>query len=253
MNTTYDDKFFAWVTFTAQRSARCVLPIVIDQVRPRNVLDVGCGQGAWLAVWAELGVTEFLGLDGDYIDQNTLAIPRHRFRVVNLASPWHVSQRFDLVQSLEVAEHLPAACGPNFVRCLCAHSDIVLFSAAQPGQGGEHHINERNPSYWAGLLSEHGYAAFDCIRPLLARNRTIDPWYRFNPILYANEAGTARLSPYAMSRRVTNPGALKQDGDFRWQLRRAVLRRLPEPAVTLLSRLRYRMAVALFYRRIGNQ
>ena len=113
------------------------------------------------------------------------------------------------MESLEVAEHLPADHGPSFVRYLCAHSDVVLFSAAQPGQGGEHHINERNPSYWASIFSEHGYDAFDCIRPLVARNRAIDPCYRFNPVLYANAAGIARLSPYAITKRVGNPGALK--------------------------------------------
>jgi SAM-dependent methyltransferase len=252
MNSTYDDKFFAWVALTARRSALSLLPIVVDQVNPRSVLDVGCGQGAWLAVWAELGVTEYLGVDGNYVDRNVLAIPRLRFRAVDLANPWHVSQRFDLVQSLEVAEHLPPACGPNFIKCLCAHSDIVLFSAAQPGQGGAHHINERNLSYWAGLFSEHGYAAFDCIRPLAAGNRMIDPWYRFNPILYANATGEMRLGPHATTTRVANPGALKQYGDFRWHLRRAVLRPLPEPAVTFLSRLRYRLAVALFNARMGD-
>jgi SAM-dependent methyltransferase len=253
MNTTYDDEFFAWVAFTARRSARGLLPIVIDQVHPRNVLDVGCGQGGWLAVWAELGVTEYLGIDGAYINQNMLVIPRHHFRAVDLTNPWHVNQRFDLVQSLEVAEHLPPACASTFIKCLCAHSDIVLFSAAQPGQGGEHHINERNPSYWAELFSEYGYAAFDCIRPLVARDRTIDPWYRFNPILYANAAGMARLSPHTMTKRVANLGALKEYGDFCWQMRRAVLRPMPETVVTVLSRLRYRLAVALFDGRIGKE
>jgi SAM-dependent methyltransferase len=252
MNITYDEKFFSWVTYTARRSARYLLPVVIDQVHPRNILDVGCGQGDWLAAWAELGVTEFLGLDGPYINLNMLVIPRHRFRTVDLTNPWHVSERFDLVQSLEVAEHLPATCAPTFIRCLCAHSDIVLFSAAQPGQGGEHHINERDPSYWAELFSKHGYAAFDCIRPLVAGNRTIDPWYRFNPILYANAVGMVRLSPQAVTKRVTDLKALKQCGDFRWNLRRAVLRPMPERAVTVLARLRYRLAMALFDR-IGSQ
>ena len=37
---------------------------------------MSCGQGAWLAVWAELGVTEYFGVDGTYVDQNALAIPR---------------------------------------------------------------------------------------------------------------------------------------------------------------------------------
>ena len=30
------------------------------------------------------------------------------------------------------------------------HSDIVLFSAAPPGQGGHGHVNERSYEYWRG-------------------------------------------------------------------------------------------------------
>jgi SAM-dependent methyltransferase len=253
MSATYDEKFFAWVNLTAQRSARSLLPIVIDQTHPRSVLDVGCGQGAWLAVWAELGITEFLGLDGVQVDQKMLMIPRQRFRALDLANPWQLNRRFDLVQSLEVAEHLPAASGSNFVKSLCAHSDIVLFSAAQPGQGGEHHVNERHPSYWAELFSKHGYAPFDCIRPLVAHNRTIDSWYRFNAILYANVAGETHLSPHARENRVSNLCTLDQHGDKCWHLRRFFLRPLPGTIVTLLSRLRYRLAVALFKGRVDSR
>ena len=246
MSITYGERFFAWETVTAHRSAQFMLPIVMDQVHPRSVLDVGCGQGAWLAVWAELGVTEFLGLDGSHVHLKKLAIPRHSFRAVDLANSWHVNQRFDLVESLEVAEHLPATNGPEFVRCLCTYSDIVLFSAAQPGQGGVHHVNERDASYWAELFSEQGYAPFDCIRPLIARNRAIDPWYRFNSIIYANVVGEARLSPHARDSRVSNLSALDQyRSDIPWRLRRSILRLLPRAAVTFLSRLRYKLVLAL--------
>jgi hypothetical protein len=127
---------------------------------------------------------------------------------------------------------------------LCAHGDVVLFSAAQPGQGGERHINERWPSYWAKLFSENGFAAFDCIRPLLAGNRTVDPWYRFNMLIYANQTGEARLRANARESRVKRLSDLDNSGDLLWNLKRMLLRPLPEPAVTVLSRIRYRVAVA---------
>jgi SAM-dependent methyltransferase len=248
MNVDYDETFFEWVNLTARRSALGVLPLVNDTVHPLSLLDVGCGQGAWLAVWSELGVDDHLGLDGAYVDVETLLIPRQRFRIVDLRRPWDVGRRFDLVQSLEVAEHLPADSADAFVRCLCAHGDVVLFSAAQPGQGGERHINERQPSYWAGVFSANGFAAFDCIRPLIARNRTVDPWYRFNTLVYANEAGAARLSVQARESRVDRLGDLNRGPNFVWRVRQILLRPLPEAGVTLLSRLRYRVAVARFKR-----
>src|SRR5215469_5512003 len=137
MNADYGETFFKWVNLTARRSALAVLPLINDEVRPSSLLDVGCGHGAWLAVWSELGVQDQLGLEGAHVGVDSLLlIPRERFRIVDLSGAWHVGRRFELVQSLEVAEHLPAESAEVFVRCLCAHGDIVLFSAAQPGQGG---------------------------------------------------------------------------------------------------------------------
>jgi SAM-dependent methyltransferase len=249
MNADYGGTFFEWVNLTARRSALAVVPLAKDEVRPSSLLDVGCGQGAWLAVWSELGVEDQLGLDGAHVNVKSLLIPRERFRTVDLRRPFDVGRRFDLVQSLEVAEHLPPDSAEGFVQCLCAHGDIVLFSAAQPGQGGERHINERQPSYWARLFSANGFAAFDCIRPLVARNRTIDPWYRFNTLIYANAAGAARLRARARASRVDRLSDLDRGGDLLWRVRRILLRPLPEACVTLLSRLRYRLAVARFQKR----
>ena len=246
MAPPYDEKFFAWVSFTARRSAQALLPVVIDLAKPSSVLDVGCGHGAWLAVWSELGTDDVFGLDGAYVDQRSLEIPHDLFRTIDLTKPWSADRSFDLVQSLEVAEHLPAKAGPTFISCLCAHSDVILFSAAQPGQGGEYHINERDASYWAELFSQHGYAAYDCIRPRIARQRSIDPWYRFNTVLYANAAGAQRLDPQALASLVATPSALANHGDISWRIRKFILRFLPEAAVTNLSRLRYWVALALF-------
>ena len=243
MSHAYDGRFYEWVHLTARRSAHALLPLVKQQVRPASILDVGCGQGAWLAVWSELGVVEAYGLDGDHVNKDALLIPRERFQAVDLRKPWSIGRRFDMVQSLEVAEHLPAASAETFVQCLCAHGDVVLFSSAQPGQGGLGHVNERKLSYWAGLFAANGYAAYDSIRPLIVRQTVIDPWYRFNTLLFANPVGAVRLDVSLQPRKVDELADLDRGGDVLWHLRRALLRTLPEPAVTFLSRLRYRLVV----------
>lgn len=244
MTHAYDNTFFDWVDFTATRSARAVLPIINDLVRPASVVDVGCGRGAWLGVWANLGLDDIKGLDGDYVDRAKLAIAPAAFAAVDLTSLWPVTRRFDLAQSLEVAEHLAPEVGPQFVAQLCALSDVVMFSAAQPGQGGEMHFNERKPSYWADLFASQGFAAFDCLRPLISMNKSVDPWYRFNTVVYANEAGQARLVPAATSARVTKLTQLDHAGDIVWKLRTTVLRPLPMNVVSALSRVRYSLVTA---------
>jgi hypothetical protein len=244
MNHAYDNTFFDWVDFTATRSARAVLPIIKDLVRPGSVVDVGCGRGAWLGVWAGLGLSDIQGLDGDYVDRTKLAMAASAFEAVDLTSLWPVQRRFDLAQSLEVAEHLAPEVGPQFVSQLCALSDVVMFSAAQPGQGGEMHINERTPSYWAGLFAGQGYAAFDCLRPQVRDDKSIDPWYRFNTVLYANEAGQARLQSAVGVTRVTDLTDLDHAGDLVWKVRTTVLRPLPINVVSALSRMRYSLVTA---------
>ena len=86
-----------------------------------------------------------------------------------------VGQNLRLVQSLEVAEHLPASAAEQFVDNLVAHSAVVLFSAATLGQGGEHHVNERPYSYWRDLFSDRGYLMFDLIRPFVIENDAVEP------------------------------------------------------------------------------
>lgn len=240
----YDARFFDWVGLTARRSARRIVPLTLGLITVSSIADVGCGEGSWLAVWTEHGVEDIQGFDGSYVDPARLAIAPQRFEAVDLAASIQADRRFDLVQSLEVAEHLAPERAESFVRDLCALADIVLFSAAQPGQGGEMHVNEQRVSWWAARFRGQGYAAFDCLRPALKRAADVDPWYRFNTVLYANAAGMARLSETASAARCDDLAKLDQVGDWVWKVRLALLRPLPTNFVSRLSRLRYRAACA---------
>lgn len=246
MADLYDARFYDWVKLTAIGSARAVLPIAYAACNPQSVVDVGCGEGAWLTVWRELGVGEILGLDGAHVRQDRLMLAPGEFMATELNHPPAVARRFDLAQSLEVAEHLAPEAADRFVATLCALSDIVLFSAAVPGQGGEMHINEQHPSWWAARFKAQGYESFDAVRPQL-REAAVDvaPWYKFNTVLYANATGQARLSEAARASRVTDLAELDGVGDALWRLRCAMLASLSPSVVTALSRLRYRVATAI--------
>ncbi len=175
----------------AQRSAREIVPIVLALVRPRSVVDVGCGTGAWLAVFQEYGVPEVLGIDGAHVPPELLEVPADRFLARDLARPLHLEQRFDLVLALEVAEHLPPSCAGTFVESLAGLGPLVLFSAAIPFQGGLHHVNEQWPTYWAGLFAAQGFVPVDCIRPRVWENARVQWWYAQNTLLYAHRDALA--------------------------------------------------------------
>lgn len=92
-----------------------MVPLVLQLLPVRSVVDVGCGDGSWLSVFRKLGVTDILGVDGEYVDQDILQIPQDCFQALDLTKPFRLQRAFDLAISLEVAEHLPPDCAPAFV------------------------------------------------------------------------------------------------------------------------------------------
>src|SRR6267154_2028522 len=137
----YTEEFFEYIERGSIASAKQFCTFLTPLLNVRSVLDVGCGRGAWLREWQNAGVRIAQGVDGPYVCQQSLLIPVHDFAVVDLTKKFDMQRRYDLVTSLEVAEHLPASCSEAFISSLVAHADLVLFSAATPGQGGENHIN----------------------------------------------------------------------------------------------------------------
>ena len=107
-------------------SARTVLTPLIQTFAPTSALDVGCGHGAWLQAARELGVETVQGVDGPWIDTAALMIPTQNFTTHGLDQPLDLDRTFDLVISLEVAEHLPENTADLFVESLVKHGNIVL-------------------------------------------------------------------------------------------------------------------------------
>lgn len=147
---------------------------------PNSLLDVGCGRGTWLRAALELGVQDIIGLDGIPIPEGDLLFPNQFFRVQDLCEAWDLKRRFDSALCLEVAEHLPAEAAAGLVLCLVKHSDFIFFSAAAPGQGGQHHVNCQWPEYWQEMFNRQGYACDDAVRWMIWDNENIEPWYRQN-------------------------------------------------------------------------
>jgi hypothetical protein len=178
-----------------------------------------------------------MGVDGPCVDPEHLMIAPHEFRVADLSQRVDLGRQFDLVQRLEVAEHLPVPRAADFIEMLTAHGRLVLFSAAVPGQGGEHHINEQPLEYWRKKFRKHRYVPIDYIRPLMATNPLIQHWYRYNMILYAEESDAKDLPKRVRDCYVTEDEQLRNYWPFHHRMRQAAIRQLPRGAVDYLSRL----------------
>ena len=181
----YSPDFFDFLSDSSTRSADAVVPLLIDMIRPDSVVDVGCGVGSWLSAFQRAGVTDIVGLDGDYVPTKKLLIDPQRFVAQDVTAPFALGRRFDLAISLEVAEHLEPECAADFVAKLCQLSDNVVFSAAIPEQGGTDHRNEQWPSYWIELFAAHGYGFEDSIRPVIWNDDRVSVWFRQNILRFS--------------------------------------------------------------------
>jgi glycosyltransferase involved in cell wall biosynthesis len=171
------------------RYAATVVKTILEQWFPfDSVLDLGCGTGNWLSCFASGGKRDVLGLEMEDTTPDDLEIDADRILRLDLGLPVDLRRRFDLALCLEVAEHLPAEQAATLVENCVRHADVVLFSAALPGQRGLHHVNEQPPEYWATLFARHDYAVVDALRPRLWNDSRIPIWYRQNMLLFVRHA-----------------------------------------------------------------
>ena len=170
-------------------AATIVVPLILNLLKPRSVLDVGCGIGTWMSAFSKNGIKDIIGVDGDYVDRKLLEkyIPIENFKSQDLEKAFNLNRKFDLVVSLEVAEHLQPSSADDFIDSLVRHGDTVLFSAAVPGQGGQRHLNEQWLSFWAAKFESRGFESYDPIRPIIWDNQNIETWYRQNMVVFSSK------------------------------------------------------------------
>jgi SAM-dependent methyltransferase len=199
--SAYSTSYYEGLKEDSAVSAREVVPLLLELIPAKSVVDVGCGSGTWAQAYSQAGC-EVLGIDGDIVHVDQLLIPADRFLRRDLAQPLRLDRRFDLVNCLEVAEHLDAARADGFVADLCALGDVVAFSAAIPGQGGTHHVNEQFQSHWIERFRARGFVALDCVRPRIWGNDRVAWWYVQNLFLFVRED---RLGDYPLAREAARP------------------------------------------------
>jgi SAM-dependent methyltransferase len=183
MKIEYSPQYYDRLSNGSSRSAAAVVPFVMEYIAPKSVVDLGCGTGVWLAEFKRQGVHDILGVDGSHITASQLAIHTDSFLAADLGQPLRLPRQFDLAMSLEVAEHLERATAEQLIDNLARLASVVLFSAAIPDQGGEHHVNEQWPTYWAERFHARDYAALDPFRRFLWERPDVEWWYAQNMML----------------------------------------------------------------------
>lgn len=180
-------KYLHGETLHNLKSPQLIVPEVMKLTNPKSVVDFGCGLGTFLNVFKQHGVSDVLGLDGPWVNKKLLHkyIEPYEFQESNLEEEIKLDKKYDLVVSLEVAEHLSPATADTFVQNLVNAGNVILFSAAIPNQEGQNHLNEQWLTYWEEKFQKHGLVAYDVIRPLFWDNAEVFWWYRQNTVLFA--------------------------------------------------------------------
>lgn len=144
----------------ALRDAPKVVKAVTEQFpRVKTVADVGCGTGVYSLNFNRAGLRatacEYSPRGRSYAQRQ--GITCHPFDVSKDDSGMP-GRPYDLAMSLEVAEHIPGALADHFVRYMAGSSDLIVLTAARPGQGGIGHINEQPKGYWIEKFRARGFA-----------------------------------------------------------------------------------------------
>jgi len=186
---TYNQNFYNELERGSYNSAKIIVPSILELVKPKSVVDVGCGTGIWLRRFLENNISEVYGVDyWTSKERVRLKIPKSLFLNHNLENPLKLKRKFDCALSLEVAEHISPRKARVYIQNLVKLAPIVVFSAALPYQGGTNHINEQWPFYWSTIFADFSYKAFDCFREKLWVNDVVEWWYAQNMLLFVKDA-----------------------------------------------------------------
>jgi cyclopropane fatty-acyl-phospholipid synthase-like methyltransferase len=119
---------------------------------PGSLLDLGSGTGSMVEMARRMGIPAF------GVDRIAEATNPNYLRW-DLEQPLDLQQQYGMVVSIETAEHLEPHAAPVFCDTIAKHlkeGGRVVFTAAGPGQAGEHHVNCKPGYYWRELLHVRG-------------------------------------------------------------------------------------------------
>jgi hypothetical protein len=185
----YTKEWYLWMSETSYNSSRNMLGPIFNALGfiPRSIIDIGGGAGGFLSAFYEAGIKDVAVIDGDWVKDSIRYLPDSCFIYHDLTQPYYPTRKYDMAICCEVIEHIDDQHSDIVLDAITRCSDVCLWSAALPGQGGTHHVNEREESYWEEKFLNRGFIKFDILRNQLTdfKDDKIAHWYRQNIMVYA--------------------------------------------------------------------
>ena len=178
----YDEPYFKRLNRRVRPSVRAVVPEIVRSFSPSSAVDIGCGDGQWTIALAKRGVRA-IGVDSAEVAREKHSLATFLQRDLTQMGPGSIGSS-DICLCLEVAEHLPPAAADPLVGLISSSSELVLFSAAIPNQGGTGHLNEQPHDYWIERFVSRGFIPNQTWRNRFDECSSVAPWYRQNMIVF---------------------------------------------------------------------
>ena len=121
-------------------------------------LDLGAGDGYYSQVLSEMGADPAVAVE---VSPDALEVMGDGVQgmVHDMRESLDLERGFELVLCLEMAEHLPREASDTLCDSIARHcQQMLIFTAAPPGQGGHGHCNLQPFEFWADRLLARGLA-----------------------------------------------------------------------------------------------
>lgn len=140
----------AWLAFFQGIADR-----IIEDIQPKTVLDAGCALGFLVEGFRNRGV-EGWGVDiSEYAIASVHEFIRPFCRVGSVFEPFE--RKYDLIVTIEVAEHLQPLLSKQMIANLCAHTDDIIFTSTPFDYKETTHFNVQPPEVWSREFARHGF------------------------------------------------------------------------------------------------
>lgn len=136
--------------------------------QPESVCDFGCGNGYLLEGLKKLNPDlKIHGIEGSHVagEYWDASIRDHCevFDLRNLIQLWGRGGsiepiKVDIGICLEVAEHIEQKHERTLIENIVRNvENVIIFSAAKPGESGDWHVNLQPQSHWIHLFAQYGW------------------------------------------------------------------------------------------------
>ena len=149
----------------------------------KSIMDIGCGTGEMLEPLVE--THRVLGIDFSQGAREMLVIPSDSYLDHDLTKPLPAVDRFDVVLSLEVWEHIPEEFEDVYVHnLLVSEPKHLIVSCAAPGQWGRHHYNCGGPEHVVEKMKGRGYELDEELTSEWNKIKYLATFYKRNTLIF---------------------------------------------------------------------